>query len=99
MVREIAEIRIQPGRQAEFEDAIQRALRSVMSQAEGVMRYSVHKGIESPERYVLQIEWETLEHHTVKFREGPLFTKWREIIGPFFASAPVVEHFETVVSL
>ena len=54
------------------------------------------KGIESPERYVLHIEWDTLENHTVGFREGPLFAQWRAIIGPFFASPPVVEHFNLV---
>ena len=42
---------------------------------------------------MLAIEWETLENHTVDFREGPLFPQWRAIIGPFFASAPDVEHW------
>lgn len=96
MILEIAEIRIPPGQQAAFDEAITRALRTVMSQARGVRGWKVNKGIESPERYVLQIFWDTLEDHTVHFREGPLFPQWRAIIGPFFASPPVVEHFELV---
>ena len=94
MVLEIAEIRIAPGQQAAFEEAIQRALATVASQAQGVRSWQVHKGIESPERYVLHIVWDTLEDHTVGFRQGPLFAQWRAIIGPFFASPPVVEHFD-----
>jgi heme-degrading monooxygenase HmoA len=96
MVLEIAEIRIAPGQQAAFDEAIQRALKTVMSQAKGARNFKVVKGVESPERYVLHIEWDTLEDHTVGFREGPLFPQWRAIIGPFFASPPVVEHFTLV---
>jgi hypothetical protein len=39
------------------------------------------------------IFWDTLEDHTVGFRNGPLFAQWRAIVGPFFAAPPVVEHF------
>ena len=97
MILEIADIRIQPGRQAEFEEAITRALRTVASRAKGMQGYKVNKCIETPERFVLQIFWDTLEDHTVAFRQGPLFTEWRAIIGPFFAQPPHVEHFDLVV--
>ncbi|MBG9387219.1 antibiotic biosynthesis monooxygenase family protein [Caenimonas aquaedulcis] len=96
MILEIAEIRIAPGQQAAFDEAIHRALTTVAVKAKGMRGYKVNKGIESPERYVLQIFWDTLENHTVDFREGPLFPQWRAIIGPFFASPPVVEHFTLV---
>jgi hypothetical protein len=39
------------------------------------------------------IWWETLENHTVDFRESPAFAEWRAIVGPFFAQPPQVEHF------
>lgn len=93
MILEIADIRIQPGRQAEFDEAIQRGIATVVSKAAGFHGFKVNKGIESPERYVLMIFWATLEDHTVGFRQGPLFTQWRAIVGPFFAVPPVVEHF------
>jgi heme-degrading monooxygenase HmoA len=93
MILEIADIRIAPGQQAAFDEAIQRGLATVISQAKGIQGYKVNKCIESPERYVLQIFWETLEDHTVAFRQGPLFAQWRAIVGPFFATPPLVEHF------
>lgn len=96
MILEIADIRIAPGQQAAFEQAIQQALTTVASRAKGMRGYKVTRGIESPERYVLQIFWDTLEDHTVGFRQGPLFGEWRAIIGPFFASPPNVEHFSLV---
>jgi heme-degrading monooxygenase HmoA len=93
MILEIADIRVAPGRQAEFDEAIARGLRTVIARAKGMQGYQVNKCIESPGRYVLQIRWETLEAHTVGFRESPLFGEWRAIVGPFFAQPPLVEHF------
>ena len=82
--------------QAEFDKAIQRGVDTVISKAKGFEGYKINRGIESPERYVLQIFWTTLENHTVDFRESAAFAEWRAIVGPFFAQAPVVEHFELV---
>ena len=96
MILEIADIRIAPGQNAAFEEAIKRGLATVASRARGFKGAKVNRGIESPERYVLQIFWDTLEDHTVGFRQGPLFAQWRAIVGPFFAAPPVVEHFTLV---
>lgn len=96
MILEIADIRIPPGKQAEFDAAIIRGLTTVVSTAKGFRGYKVNKCIETPERYVLMIYWETLEDHTVGFRGGALFTQWRAIVGPYFAQPPLVEHFELV---
>ena len=93
MILEIADIRIQPGQQAAFEAALQQGVDSVIAQARGFRGYKVNKGIESPERYVLMIFWDTLEDHTEHFRGGPLFPQWRALVGPFFAAPPQVEHF------
>lgn len=96
MILEIADIRITPGRQADFDAAIVRGLTTVISRATGFRGYKVNRCIETPERYVLMIYWETLENHTVDFRGGPLFAEWRAIVGPFFAQPPLVEHFDLV---
>ncbi len=94
MILELADIRIHPGQQAAFEVAIQRGVNEVISKAKGFQGYKVNKGVESPERYILQIFWETLENHTIDFRQSTAFADWRAIVGPFFAGPPTVEHFE-----
>ncbi len=96
MILELADIRIPPGQQAAFEEAIQRGLTTVIANSKGFQGFKVNKGVENPERYILQIFWDTLEDHTVGFRESPAFAQWRAIVGPFFASPPVVEHFTLV---
>ncbi|MDE2613042.1 MAG: antibiotic biosynthesis monooxygenase [Burkholderiales bacterium] len=96
MILEVADIRITPGRQAEFEAAIRRGLEAVIARAGGMRGWKVNHGVESPERYLLTIFWDTLEDHTVHFRGGPLFAEWRAIVGPYFAQPPLVEHFELI---
>lgn len=96
MILEIADIRIQAGKQQEFEAAIKRGLEEVISRAKGYVSHQVQKCIETPERFVLMIQWQTLENHTVDFRESPAFAEWRGHVAPFFAGPPHVEHFSLV---
>ena len=96
MILELADIRIAPAQNAEFEAAIRRGAETVIASAKGFRGYKVNRGVESPERYLLTIYWETLENHTIDFRQSPAFAQWRAIVGPFFAVPPVVEHFELV---
>lgn len=96
MILELADIRIRPGEQADFEKAIVLGVESVIRKAKGFQGYKVNRCVETPERYLLQIFWTTLEDHTVGFRQSEAFGQWRAIVGPFFASPPHVEHFELV---
>jgi heme-degrading monooxygenase HmoA len=93
MILELADIRIQSGAQAAFDAAIKKGVETVIASAKGFRGYKVNKGVESPERYLLMIFWETLENHTVDFRQSPAFQEWRAIVGPFFAAPPAVEHY------
>ena len=93
MILELADIRIQPGKQAEFDAAIRHGVEQVIAKSKGFRGYKLNKGVESPERYVLMIFWDTLENHTVDFRQSPAFGEWRAIVGPYFAAPPAVEHF------
>ena len=96
MILELADLRIHPAQNDAFEAAIERGLREVISKARGFQGHKVNRCIENPQRYILQIFWETLENHTVDFRQSDAFVQWRSIVGPFFAEAPVVEHFTLV---
>ena len=96
MILELADIRIHPGRHAEFEAAIRRGVETVIAHAKGFRGYRVDRGVESPDRYLLLIEWDSLEDHTEGFRGSSDFARWRELVGPFFAAPPVVEHFSAV---
>jgi heme-degrading monooxygenase HmoA len=96
MILEVADIRIPPGKQDEFDAAIRRGIETVVVHSKGFRGYKVNRSIESPERYLLMIFWDTLENHTVDFRQSDAFRQWRAIVGPYFAQPPQVEHFTLV---
>ena len=96
MILEHADLRVDPAKATEFEAAIERGITTVVSQSRGFGGYKVNRSVESPGRYILMIYWNTLEDHTVGFRESPAFPAWRAIVGPFFLQPPVVEHLELV---
>lgn len=92
MVLEHLDIRIRPGEQAQFEPALERGLREVIARAPGMLGWQIHKGVESPERYVVLIRWESKDAHLVGYRQSPLSPEFRAIVLPFFAQPPVMEH-------
>jgi heme-degrading monooxygenase HmoA len=93
MILETATISVLPGQEEQFRAALERA-KEVLAQAAGWREIRVQRGIERPSVFLLAITWESLEDHTVGFREGELFGQWRAIIGPYFAEPPVVEHWD-----
>jgi heme-degrading monooxygenase HmoA len=93
MILELAEIAIPPDQQPAFDAAIAHGIDTVLSQSKGFRACGVHRAHHAAERYVLHVAWDTLEHHTVDFRQSDAFVRWRAIVGPFFAAPPRVEHF------
>jgi heme-degrading monooxygenase HmoA len=79
-----------------FDLAIEKGLTEVIAKAKGCRGFKVNRGIESPERYVLQIFWTTLENHTVDCRQSAAFAEWRAIVGTFFAQPHSEEQFDLV---
>jgi heme-degrading monooxygenase HmoA len=95
VIVEIAQIDILGGREADFEAAFMQAI-GFAAGSPGYLGHELRRSLEHRSRYLLRIEWTTLEAHTVTFRGSAAFSQWRAAVGPFFASAPVVEHFEPV---
>ena len=95
MITEIAMLTIDPARATDFEAAVAQAAPQFRS-APGCRTMALERVIEDPGRYRLVVQWETLEAHTVDFRNSPNFTAWRALAGPFFTAPPVVEHSASV---
>ncbi|MDA1360328.1 antibiotic biosynthesis monooxygenase [Glycomyces luteolus] len=95
MVLEVAEIKITPGQEDAFKEAY-RAAREFVKVSPGLRSMRMTQGVETPSRFVLLIEWDSVQAHEEGFRETDRFPKWREAIGPYFAQPPHVEHVEDV---
>ncbi len=91
MVLEVAQFDVQPGTETAFE-AGYRSVVSVLRESAGLLSLRMTHGVETPTRFVLLAEWESLEAHQA-FRDSDRFTVWRSGIGPHLAQPPQVEHF------
>lgn len=95
MILEVATLAIKVDAAVEFEQAFSKA-RAVITRSEGCGAVRLLRSIENAGLYVLEVEWDSVEHHMEGFRNSPLFTEWRGILGPFFAGPPEVQHAQVV---
>ena len=70
--------------------------REILVSTPGCRSVRMTHGVESPNRFVLLVEWDDVSAHLQHFRETDRFTRWRASIGPWFAEPPRVEHFTDV---
>ncbi|QPM91360.1 antibiotic biosynthesis monooxygenase family protein [Pseudooceanicola algae] len=96
MIREVAQLMIDPVKEAEFLEAVGKAV-PFFKAAEGCRAMRVEKVIETPGMFRLIILWDTLEAHTVGFRNSEGFQQWRALAGPFFTEPPSVDHSDPVL--
>lgn len=76
MILEVAVLQIIEGQQSNFERDYKTACQYI-SASKGYITHSLRKCIEKNNQYILLVEWETLEDHTIGFRESALFKEWR----------------------
>jgi heme-degrading monooxygenase HmoA len=95
MVLEVALIDVVAGQEDEFAAAYAKG-HEVLESTPGCRSVRMTRGIESPSRFVLLVEWDSVEAHEQNFRGTDRFTTWRGHIGPYFAQPPNVEHFTDV---
>ena len=95
MILEAARLDVRPGQTAEFEAAFRRAS-AIIAAMPGYLRHELHRCIETEGRYLLLVQWERLEDHTVGFRESAAYQEWRALLHHFYDPFPIVEHFEQV---
>jgi heme-degrading monooxygenase HmoA len=91
MVLEIAQLSIKTGKEDSFVAAYYQA-KEHLEATDGFRSARMTRCIESSSRFVLLVEWESLESHTENFRNSERFPRWRELIGPFFDEDPEVIH-------
>jgi heme-degrading monooxygenase HmoA len=91
MVLEVALIDVQPGTEAAFEASYHQVV-GALRESPGLLSARMNHGIETPTRFILLAEWESLEAHQA-FRDSERYAIWRGGIGQYFAEPPRIEHF------
>lgn len=95
MILEAGYVFIKPGQEIEFEEKFKQATQYIAA-TKGYIRHQLQRCIEQENKYLLLVEWESVEAHMVNFRQSKNFVEWRKLIGSYFESPPNMEHFNFV---
>jgi heme-degrading monooxygenase HmoA len=95
VILEAVVLPVKPGQTAEFESAFNEA-QSIIASMDGYISSERHRGIETPNHYLLLVQWETIEAHTVGFRGSPQYERWSAALHHFYDPFPTVEHYEPI---
>ncbi len=92
MILEHAILDVKPEETAAYETALTKAL-PLIAATPGFIRLEVRPCLEQPGRYLLLVEWRSLEDHTTGFRQSDRYQEWRILLHHFYNPLPLVEHF------
>ena len=95
MILEVASLNVKEGQEADFEYAFGQA-QHIISAMPGYLSHQMQRCIERPNRYLLLVNWETLEDHTEGFRQSEPYQEWKALLHHFYDPFPEVEHYEKV---
>ncbi|KAM3109195.1 antibiotic biosynthesis monooxygenase family protein [Phormidesmis sp. 146-33] len=95
VILEVAILEVKPGLSDEFEAAFKMAS-ALIASIPGYSSHDLQRCLETENRYILLVRWQTLEAHTVQFRQSPEYQEWRSLLHHFYDPFPIVEHYETV---
>jgi heme-degrading monooxygenase HmoA len=95
MILEAVMLHVKPGMESEFESAFKTASK-IISSMNGYLSHELHRCIEAKGKYLLLVRWETLESHTIGFRNSAEYQEWKKLLHHFYEPFPTVEHFEEV---
>ncbi|MFE2720984.1 antibiotic biosynthesis monooxygenase family protein [Kitasatospora sp. NPDC059327] len=94
MILESALLDVVPGQEDAFLAAFTEA-RPLIAVQSGFRSLTLRRCLDEGRgaRFLLQVEWETLEDHTEGFRRSAEYQRWRELLHRFYQPFPEVEHY------
>lgn len=64
-----------------------------MPTANAPLGYEVARGVEEPDRFVVRIQWDSVEGHEQGFRAAPHFAEFCTAVKPFFPQIQEMTHY------
>ncbi|KHF39378.1 antibiotic biosynthesis monooxygenase family protein [Halalkalibacter okhensis] len=95
MILEAVMLQVKLGMEEEYEEAFKEAS-NIISSMSGYISHELQRCMEAKGKYLLLVKWETLEDHTVGFRQSKEYQEWKKQLHHFYDPFPTVEHFEKV---
>lgn len=87
MILEVAVLKVKKGGELHFERDFAIASQFIQS-ISGYVSHSLRKCLEEENKYLLLVDWEKLEDHTVGFRQSEALLRMEKIIASLLRSFP-----------
>jgi heme-degrading monooxygenase HmoA len=97
MILEVAILTIRSGESADFERAFAEA-QAIITSIPGHVSHQLLRCLETADKYIFLVQWQTLEDHTVGFRQSAQYQDWKRLLHHFYEPFPTVEHYAPVPS-
>jgi heme-degrading monooxygenase HmoA len=97
MILEVAILNVCAGQEEEFEAAFRQAL-PLIANIPGYIDLQLQRCLETPNRYILLVRWQSLESHTINFRQSPQYQDWKRLLHHFYDPFPTVEYYYPVIT-
>lgn len=98
MILEVAILDVVPGRESAFHRDFAVA-QEIISAMPGYREHELQRCIEKPSRHILLVRWDTLEDHTVGFRQSAEYQEWKRLLHHYYDPFPEVEHYAAIHGL
>ncbi|QNK86270.1 antibiotic biosynthesis monooxygenase [Sporosarcina sp. resist] len=95
MILEAVMLQVKEDMEAEYEEAF-RGASEIISSMKGYISHELQRCMEVKRKYLLLVQWDTLEDHTIGFRQSNEYQEWKKKLHKFYDPFPTVEHFEKV---
>jgi heme-degrading monooxygenase HmoA len=96
MVLEVAILNVIKGKEKQFEIDFDTAAQYISS-IKGYIKHSLHKCVEQENKYILLVEWNKMEDHTISFRQSEQYQHWKRLLHHYYDPFPTVEHYRRIL--
>ena len=93
MILEVAILNIKKGLSNEFVESFDKA-QKIISSMKGYINHELKKCIEVEDKYILLVNWETIEDHEIGFRQSAQYQEWKNLLHHYYDPFPTVEHYK-----
>jgi len=93
MILEVAILNIKKGQSKAFENAFKKA-QGIIASMSGYISHELKKCMEEEDKYLLLVNWKTIEDHEIGFRKSAEYEEWKNVLHHFYEPFPTVEHYK-----
>jgi heme-degrading monooxygenase HmoA len=92
MLLERSDLQVREGMEAEFASTMAETGIPLLKSFDGVGRVEMGRGVENPGKFMLLVEWQSMEAHKA-FNAHPRYPDFRAVLAPYLTGG-AMEHFD-----